>query len=760
MQFWFRPADRIGLHVVRVAAGLVFLAWLLPLAGDAEAVFGLTGWFDDQAYREAGRIVGGPPQPITWSIVYLFGSNAGLLTAFYWLSIVVLVLFTAGLWTRLTSLLTWVIVASFTASPAFGSDADSLLLLLSLYLMVGYVLLGLTDRDQPLHSRLLGEVPGTFSGPAQEKVPGTFSRPSIAVNVALRLLQVHVAIVMVASGLHKLQFGDWWAGFALWYPLHPVMEMSEKTTGAAAGDGSSLVLGLAAYAVLAWQIAFPAFAWKPRWRPVLLGGALIGGLGCAFLYRVPTFGPALFAACLAYVSAREWRRLFGVMAWVPGLGRRGDKATRRQGDEEAEPAATISGAGKRQPGQPSPGAKQNTGIRLCLLGSLSPCLLVCASCAPVDSIDEKKESTDTGTPSVEERVALASPPSALRGGSSVIAGDDTVLKGRIETVIDQVRQRELLLNNGFWTVFHGILGLGPSVKLKHPLLGIQVNAVDYICSGGELRGLRFLPTEYGVDVESGETFVSQGHQDQFVAEMAQCGLPADKEFTIHGKKYRFMDFVRHSQMRARVNDRQELSWTIIVVGQYLGTNIAWTNSFGEKLRFEDLVRYEVDANVEQAPCGGTHRLFGLQWACNLHLRNGGRIEGVWKDLMDEQVRYQRLARDYQNSDGSFSTEFFRNRGNSRDMQLGMNTTGHILEWLAYSLPESELRKEWMERAVNRLSLMFLDIQNRSMESGTLYHAAHGLRIYYERVFGDGLSVQKPFLVLAPKETTQTYTPAH
>jgi hypothetical protein len=32
----------------------------------------------------------------------------------------------------------------------------------------------------------------------------------------------------------------------------------------------------------------------------------------------------------------------------------------------------------------------------------------------------------------------------------------------------------------------------------------------------------------------------------------------------------------------------------------------------------------------------------------------------------------------------------------------------------------------------------------------LYHAAHGLRIYHERVFGDGLGAQKPFLVLAPK----------
>jgi hypothetical protein len=736
--------------VVRVAAGLVLLAWLLPLCGHVEALFGLTGWFDVRAFRDAARIAGGPPQPFTWSVVYLLGSNAALLTAFYWLSITVLVLFTVGLWTRLTAILTWVIVASFTASPAFGADADILLLILSLYLMVGYVLLGLADRDQPLVSRLLG-ARGTFLFARAKKLPGVLSAPpapkSIAANLALRLLQVHVAIVMVTSGLHKLQFGDWWAGVALWYPLHPAMELNENNAVAAARESVSVTLGLASYAALAWQIAFPAFAWRPRWRPLLLGGALIGGLGCAFLYRVPTFGPALFAACLAYVSAREWHRVFGLLGRVPGFDRQGDKQTTRRGEEEAEPLIV---------------AKQTSGLRLRLglLVSLSPCLLVCASCAPVDSVDDKKDSANSGAPVTTERIALAGPVSSVHAGSSALAGNDIVLKQRIETVIDQVRHRELLLNNGFWTVFHGILGLGPSVTLKHPLLGVQVNAVDYICNGGELRGLRFIPTEYGVDVENGEMFVSQGHQDQFVAEMAQCGMPADREFTIHGKKYRLMDFVRHSQMRARVNDRQELSWTIIVVGQYLGTDVAWTNSFGEKLRFEDLVRYEVDANVEQAACGGTHRLFGLQWVYNLHLRNGGKTEGVWSDLLSEQLRYQALAHKYQNGDGSFSTEFFRGTGNASDMQLRMNSTGHILEWLAYSLPESELRSEWMQRAVNQLALMFLDIQDKSMESGTLYHAAHGLRIYYERVFGEGLGAQKPFLVLPPKQTAQLYTPTH
>src|SRR5262249_44280663 len=54
------------------------------------------------------------------------------------------------------------------------------------------------------------------------------------------------------------------------------------------------------------------------------------------------------------------------------------------------------------------------------------------------------------------------------------------LRGRVEAAIDNVRQRDLLTSNSFWTVFHGILGLGPSILLTDDT-GKQVNAVDYIC---------------------------------------------------------------------------------------------------------------------------------------------------------------------------------------------------------------------------------------------------------------------------------------
>src|SRR5262245_40485855 len=94
--FWFTPRDPVGLHALRLLTGLLLLAWLLPLAGSAEAWFGIGGWFDRRAYSEAARLPGGPPQPFGWSVLYLLGTNPALLRAAYWVAVLVLFLFTVG----------------------------------------------------------------------------------------------------------------------------------------------------------------------------------------------------------------------------------------------------------------------------------------------------------------------------------------------------------------------------------------------------------------------------------------------------------------------------------------------------------------------------------------------------------------------------------------------------------------------------------------------------------------------------------------
>ena len=361
--------------------------------------------------------------------------------------------------------------------------------------------------------------------------------------------------------------------------------------------------------------------------------------------------------------------------------------------------------------------------RLMLVGGIATVML-CTACAPVgDPVTEQAPSLVVSDNTNIEQ--LPTPPVKIPEG----------LAQRIDAAIQLVEQRDVQISNGFWTVAHGILGMGKELTLYTPETTERVNAIDYICNGGQVRGMRFIPTEYGLDVQNGPMFVGQGHVDQFVAEMVQVGLPVDRKFIVDGKEYTFLDFIRQTQARVRVTADQELSWSIVAIGQCLGTDINWTNSFGEELSFEDLVRYELDQNVEQAACGGTHLLFGLFWVYQLHIRNGGQEVGVWKEVADKMTKYQDLARELQNPDGSFSTNSFRGPGDDRDMKLRISTTGHTLEWLALSMTDAQLQESWVQHAANALALMILEIQDSPMEGGTLYHAVHALRLYAERQEG-------------------------
>jgi hypothetical protein len=334
------------------------------------------------------------------------------------------------------------------------------------------------------------------------------------------------------------------------------------------------------------------------------------------------------------------------------------------------------------------------------------------------------------------------------------------LRPRIEAALQQVRERDLRAEHGFWTVFHAILGTGlEKTKLREPKTKSYVNAIDYICDGNELPGLKFIPTKHGLDVETVVPmindrlqFIAQGHQDQFIAEMAQWGMKPERQFKVGGKDYSFQDFINHSTMRASVTKQQELSWAIIIIGQFHGTTYQWKNGDGEDVRFDQVVQYELDQSIERAACGGTHRLFGLTWAYHLHLQKGGKKEGVWLAVEKKIADYKQTAKKLQKPDGTFSLKYFETEvanelppGDRTELQI--STTGHIVEWLALAMTDEELRSPWMQNAVNGLVISILDMGPKDIDGGALYHAAHGLHIYHERVFGTPAT----FLALPPRK---------
>lgn len=329
--------------------------------------------------------------------------------------------------------------------------------------------------------------------------------------------------------------------------------------------------------------------------------------------------------------------------------------------------------------------------------------------------------------------------------------------------IDSIRARDLEPSHGFWTVFHGILGLGPDVMILDTSVGKRMKALDYVRVGKEMKGLRFDNRGQGLDVFTAtetDRFYAQGHQDQFVAEMAQWGVPLGLKFKVDNKDFTFADFVRYSKYRASATRKQELSWAILIVAEYEGTNLAWTNQFGETVTLEDMVNYELNSPMDpeeaikigQLPlsCGGTHRLYGLSWALNVYLQNGGKLTGLWKKVDDKLNSFKKSIKNTQNEDGSFSTNWLVRKGNDPAPGLRLTTTGHTFEWLALALTDAELREPWVEHAASYLTQLVFELQREPVEGGALYHAVHGLIIYYARLYGtEKLGVNTPYLRLAP-----------
>jgi hypothetical protein len=282
------------------------IIWLLGLASDAEGMFSLKGWFDREAFIEASRRPADMPRPFSWSLVYLCGEDSSAFRAFFWGSLGVLALFTLGVAPRLTAPLAWLVTLSLTANFVFEEEVEVLFRILTLYLAVGYLLAG-PWTGVSWAERIFGPWRTFLFARREGDAP-----PSIGVNVALRLLQVHLAILLVTSALHKLQTSAWWSGVAYWYHLMPPLELTPDKVKqmSQAGYAWMFFLNVAGYATIAWQLAFPAFAWRGGWwRILLFGGAALGWIGLAWIYRMPLFGPALLAACLAFLGHAEWEKL-------------------------------------------------------------------------------------------------------------------------------------------------------------------------------------------------------------------------------------------------------------------------------------------------------------------------------------------------------------------------------------------------------------------------------------------------------------------
>jgi hypothetical protein len=135
---------------------------------------------------------------------------------------------------------------------------------------------------------------------------------------------------------------------------------------------------------------------------------------------------------------------------------------------------------------------------------------------------------------------------------------------------------------------------------------------------------------------------------------------------------------------------------------------------------------------------------------NKYQRSGQPLQGGWLAAHEKVQGAIAAARDFQQPDGTLSVNFFTRSGSSPDIAARLYAGGHALEFLCVAASDKELRSPWMTRAVESLLTMLELTRDEDLECGALYHAAHGLRIYKARRFGD---YPLPGVTMPPSSTT-------
>lgn len=291
-RFWFRPADAATLALIRILTGsVVFYA---HLAWSAEL---LTFFGSEAVLPEGYRHLAFDRSDWAWSHFDLFQSPTSIWIV-HVIGLVVIAMFTVGAWTRVTAVLTTLLVISY-ANRATGAQfgLDQIMSFLCLYLAIGNSG-GAFSVDRWFANRK------SESGLAKEQ--GRVGLNAVSTNIAIRLIQIHMCIVYLFAGLGKLQGETWWNGQAIWYSLASYEYQTVDMTWLA---NHMWLVSLMTLVTVAWEVSYIGLVWPKLSRPIVLLLALPLHLGIGICMGMMSFGLIMLIGNLAFVSPLLVRRI-------------------------------------------------------------------------------------------------------------------------------------------------------------------------------------------------------------------------------------------------------------------------------------------------------------------------------------------------------------------------------------------------------------------------------------------------------------------
>lgn len=289
-RFWFQPRDPAVVCLLRVLLGAFSFYTLLTYTPDLVRYFGPDGLVPLEAISQLR-----PSNYAAFSFLnYL--TTPGELWGFHVLALVIVGLFTVGFFTRVTSVLTLLVMLSyFHRAPMFTSEYEPVL-----SLMLAYLCLAPAGRCFSVDHWLRKRKANALNPVAEFEY-------SWGATVVTRLIQIHIAVVYVMMALAKVEQEVWWNGWASWLIMARPESRSLDLTGLL--HNQPYIYTTLTFLVVTYELTFPVLIWNRLARPLYLGlGVLLWGIlavlgGYYSLAAVMLIGSVAF---IAPETARRW----------------------------------------------------------------------------------------------------------------------------------------------------------------------------------------------------------------------------------------------------------------------------------------------------------------------------------------------------------------------------------------------------------------------------------------------------------------------
>jgi hypothetical protein len=303
-----------------------------------------------------------------------------------------------------------------------------------------------------------------------------------------------------------------------------------------------------------------------------------------------------------------------------------------------------------------------------------------------------------------------------------------------------------------WGIMHWLIPYGVDSYILDAN-GQRQNTIGYLCFNYPCKGQRLFHLDRNGQIDAMIGPGLQGHRGQFLAMLAQSKVDPAYPMRVDGKAFKVADLIEYEKRTCEAGT--ELTFKLIALTHYLKHDEKWKNTRGEDWDLPRLIKEELKQPVVGSACGGTHRMTGFSYAVRRHQARGLFMEGQWERSRKFIDDYHEYTFTLQNRDGSFSTNWFAPpRADLADPQRRLQTSGHILEWLVYSLPAADLQDKKVVHGVEYLNQLLSEGKGTRWEIGPLGHALHALALYDERVFGGRPGKRADELARRPKVTVE------